>query len=131
MTTTVILNDQNWEYRLCRPFPPNDTEKNCPSCKILKIEITNLKKNIKELENNLKHLREEFKLSNERATDLEDRRYREQKLRQQIEKELEDLKDQTDSGSTSSSDDSSYADTEWEDSDKITRKPKQYSKCIP
>ena len=29
-----------------------------------------------------------------------------------------------DSGSTSSSDDSSYADTRWEDSDQITRKPK-------
>ena len=72
MTTTVILNDQNWECRLCRPFPPNDIQKNCPSCKILKIEITDLKRNITELENNLKHLREELKLSNERATDLED-----------------------------------------------------------
>ena len=53
-----------------------------------------------------------------------DRHYREKKLRQQTEKELEDLKDQMDSGSTSSSDDTSYADTEWEDSDQITRKPK-------
>ena len=74
ITMTVIMNDQNWECQLCQPFPPDDTEKICPSCKILKIEITDLKKNIRDLENNLKHLSEELKLSNERATDLEDHR---------------------------------------------------------
>ena len=125
MTTTVILNYQIWECRLCRPFPPDDTEKNCPSYKILKTQITDLRRNITELENNLKHLSKELKLCNKRATDSEDRRYREKKLRQQVEKELEELKDQMDSGSTSSSDDSSYADTEWEDSNQITRKPKR------
>ena len=44
MTTTAILIDQNWECRLCRLFPPDDTEKNCPSCNILKTDITDLKK---------------------------------------------------------------------------------------
>ena len=109
MTTTAILNDQDWECRLCRPFPPDDTEENCPSGKIFKTEITDWKKNITELENNLKHLSEELKLCNERATDLEDRHHRKKKLCQQVEKELEDPKDQMGSGSTSSSDDSSYA----------------------
>ena len=84
MTTTVILNDQNSECRLYCPSSPDDTDKNSPSCKILKTEVTDFKKNITELENNLKHLSEELKLSNERATDLEDRRYREKKLRQQV-----------------------------------------------
>ena len=82
MTTTVILNDQNSECRLYRPSSPDDTDKNSPSCKILKTDITDFRKNITELENNLKHLSEE--LYNERATDLEDRCYREKKLRQQV-----------------------------------------------
>ena len=56
------------------PFPPDDTENNCPSCKILKNEITDLKKNITELANNLKQLSKELKLSNGRETDVEDRR---------------------------------------------------------
>ena len=37
ITTTAIQNDQNWECQTCRPCPPDDTEKNCPSCKIFKL----------------------------------------------------------------------------------------------
>ena len=39
MTTTAVLNDQNWECRPCRFLPPDDTEKNFPSCKILKVPM--------------------------------------------------------------------------------------------
>ena len=36
MTTTVILNDQNWECRLCRPFPLDDTERSVLRARSLK-----------------------------------------------------------------------------------------------
>ena len=88
-TTAAIIRDQNWECQLCR-----STEKNCMSCKIYGKEITCLKMNIIELEDNLKNLNQELKICSERAEHLEDRLYREKKLRKQVKRDLNELKEQ-------------------------------------
>ena len=120
-TTAAIIRDQNWECQLCR-----STEKNCMSCKIYSKEITCLKKNIIELEDNLKNLNQELKICSERAEDLEDRLCREKKLRKQVERDLNELKEQVESDSTSSSDESSHTDEEETDYD--TRKSRTKAK---
>ena len=114
-TTATILRDQSWECQLCR-----STEKNCISCKIYSKEITCLKENIIELGDNLKNLYQELKICSERAEDLEDRLCGEKKLRKQVKKDLSELKEQVESDSTSSSDESCHTDEEETDYD--TRK---------
>ena len=96
------------------------------SCKIYSKEITCLKKNIIELEDNLKNLNQELKICSERAEDLEDRLCREKKLRKQVEKGLNELKEQVESDSTSSSDESCHTDEEETDYD--TRKSRTKAK---
>ena len=112
-TTATIIRDQNWECQLCR-----STEKNCMPCKIYSKEITCLKKNIIELEDNLKNLNQELKICSERAEDLEDRLRREKKLGKQVERDLNELKEQVESDSTSSSDESCHTDEEETDYDR-------------
>ena len=120
-TTAAIIRDQNKECQLCR-----STEKNCMSCKIYSKEITRLKKNIIELEDNLKNLNQELKICSERAEDLEDRLCREKKLRKQVERDLNELKEQVESDSTSSSDESCH--TNEEETDHDTRKSRTKAK---
>ena len=100
--------------------------KNCLSCKIYSKEITCLKKNIIELEDNLKNLNQELKIFSERAEDLEDRLCREKKLRKQVEKDLNELKEQVESDSTSSIDESCHTDKEETNYD--TRKSRTKAK---
>ena len=54
-----------------------------------------MKKNISEVENNYSHLCNELKVCTERTADLEDRLTREKKLRSRVERELEELKEQS------------------------------------
>ena len=77
-----------WICGMCKH--PN---KNCPCCRDKDKEIKNLKKLVTELESSYEKINEDFAVCNERYSNLEDRLYREKKLRKTVERELRELED--------------------------------------
>ena len=65
--------------------------KNCPCCRDKDKEIKNLRKLVTELESSYENINEDFAVCNERCSDLEDRLYREKKLRKIVERELREF----------------------------------------
>ena len=98
-----VMQSNNWECYICR-----SSDNECLSCKDKEKEVRILKANNDKLEKKLDNMTHELKLCQGRCIDdLDDRLYKEKKLRQRVEKDLEELQQ-------SSSHESSDDDTESE-----------------
>ena len=105
-----ILNRNGWDCAYCR-----NTNKDCQMCKKKDKEIMNLKTIIADFEKNTEHMNYELRICNERCTDLEDRLYREKKLRRKVEEDLYELEERhRESSSTESSSSGDESDSSSE-----------------
>ena len=89
----------------------------------------NLKTIIADFEKNTEHMNYELRICNERCTDLEDRLYREKKLRRKVEEDLHELEERhRESSGTESSSICEESDSSSEPRSKRKNRPKSRDK---
>ena len=95
-------------------------------CKKKDSEIKNLRTIITDFEKNTEHMNYELRMCNDRCTDLEDRLYREKKLRSKVEEDLHELEEcHRESSGTESSSSEEESDSKRKDHRKSRDKKKK------